>query len=357
MIDKKSIMEEIGLLATDLDGTLLGQKPELALYNSFRDKLAALRDRGSYWAICTGRSLRSYRRVILPMRAFGIRPDYVITRHAYIFSESRYFLGYKPHIIWNLRVKALQWRHSYMVRRAIPRLRKTMKGRFPFAKLMALGPERVCFSFEASELAHAAADMMRQATRRYDYLRVFEYRNQVDVRSVPFTKGLALAELAHHLSVSPEHILAIGDGQNDTSMMERQVARHVACPSNAEPEVMAIVHKSGGHIAKSRYLEGVMEAFTAYESGDIQSDLPETWKDPTDLENPVKARTPRPRAGAEQSSGALRGAVIFLAAIYTILLVFANFGLLPGPIGGLVLKPFNLLLALIRKVIPAALAH
>ena len=96
----------IRLLTTDLDGTLIGGASEFPLYPTFREQLIELRrDHDTVWAICTGRSLPSFRHFFEPMRTMDIRPDFVIIRHAYIFSLTR--AGYVPHILWNLRIAQL----------------------------------------------------------------------------------------------------------------------------------------------------------------------------------------------------------------------------------------------------------
>ena len=347
MIANTSI-SDIRLLATDLDGTLLGQKPEFQLYNPFRDTLSGLRTgQQMAWAVCTGRTMKSFTKVFMPMRSFGIVPDFVITSHAYIYSMTP--LGYRPHWAWNIRVKQLQWRHLFLVRRAIPRLRRLVGSRFPFARIVAQGQQRICFGFDSPEFADAAAEIVRTAVQPYRYLRVFEYHNQVDVRSVPFTKGLALGELARHLRLSPQQILAVGNGQNDTSMMDRTVARYCACPANAEPEVMTLVHRNGGHIARKRYLSGVMETIEAYRTGTVCSELPGYWRDPTTIDSPVEAHSPR---RSRDRSSALRPTLIFVAALYAVLLVMANFGMLHVPVlPTLVMKPYQVILALAERLL------
>jgi HAD superfamily hydrolase (TIGR01484 family) len=337
-------MDNIRLIITDLDGTLLTEKPEFELYNEFRDRMFALRTRhGIKWAICTGRSMQSFSDMFLPMRTFGVVPDYVITRHAYIFSMGR--RGFAPHLLWNIRIKLLQGKQARLLRGATPRLARTLRARYPFSKFVDMGPGRICVRFEDPRFAQAAADVIRQAAKPYHYLRVFQFRNEIDVRTVPFTKGLALSELTRHLSISPNHVLAIGNGHNDASMMDKSVARFVACPVNAEPEIIKLVHDVGGHISTRRTLAAVLDALDAYTNGTVCSDLPEGWRDPLTAENPAERRIPR---GRRRKS--LPGLLLFLAGVYAVLAVFAYFGMLP--FSEAVLKPLRMFLPLVRKVLP-----
>lgn len=327
------------MFVTDADGTLLGQKPEFEQYRAFRLKIDELRTiSGAKWVVCTGRSLRSFGRVFHPMRVFGIEPDYVIARHAYIYERSRH--GYWPHWLWNLRVLWLQWRDELRVRRALPMLRRAVLSRNPFAHVVYSSSQRVCFRFDDEGAANFGAEIIRAEAKPYKYLQIFQFPGEVDVRTVPFTKGLAVAELARHLGISPAHILVVGDGHNDISMMEINADCRTACPGNAAPEVIEAVHRTGGHIATERSLAGVMEIIGAYETGKIHSELPPDFHEFREGENPVRLPNHGSRATSRTTT-----VVLVLAVLYTTLLVLANFGVVPGlqVIG----KPYH---ALVRQI-------
>ena len=279
-------------------------------------------------------------------------PDYIITSHAYIHSRNP--RGFSRHWLWNMRVRQVQWKNAMQVRKAMPELLRLVATRFPFAQVLVASRGRLSFRFDDLTITEAAADLLRTATEPYRYLRVFHYQNEVDVRIVPFTKGLALSELSRQLPVSREQVLVIGDGYNDASMMDEEVAAHTGCPMNAEPEVAEIVHRRGGHIATKRALAGVLEIFDAYSKGAVCSDLPSGWQDPELTPNPMRARNHSGRGFSMKS--ALRGLLLFLAALYTALFVFAFFGILPGAMAGPFLRPWNALLSLVRMAFPDSFA-
>ena len=85
-----------------------------------------------------------------------------------------------------------------------------------------------------------------------------------------YDKGSSLAELGRLLDMSTDGILAIGDHQNDISMLFGDVASMVACPSNAHPIVKDAVRKAGGHVSKLVAGEGTAEAINLYRSGLIK---------------------------------------------------------------------------------------
>jgi len=275
------------MLATDLDGTLIGSANEFPLYNDFREKIAELRrEHGTLWVACTGRNLSSFRDFFSPMRLMGIMPDYVIVNHAYIYSISEF--GCFPHILWNLRIRYLIWASKLYVRDAIESWHEMITGVSLGVSTVKRKEDRLCLRFDSEDSATVAADLLREKVKPYRHLQVFKYYMEVDVRSVPFTKGLAVSELARHLAIPASEILAIGNGHNDISMMHGDVAKDVGCPSNSEGEVIEAVHKAGGHIAGKKSLGGVLEIIEAYQSGNVCSDLPENWKPPSQGGNPQR---------------------------------------------------------------------
>lgn len=348
---ENNILRSIRMLVTDVDGTLLGRRPEFRLYKAFRERMDRIRS--SYrtiWVVCTGRSFRSFSEVFVAMRSFGIVPDYVITRHAYIFQLKgrRYF----PHLFWNVRILLRQFQQRLKIRRAIPRLHRlalTYAPR-PFVRTTYRSANRLCLRYDEEELAEMAAEALTLAAEPYEYLQVFHHVNEVDMRVVPFTKGLAVTELTRHIGVNSSDVLVIGDGHNDISMMEILPHCRTACPANAQPEVIESVHRLGGHIASATSLAGVVEILDAYEKGAVHSELPEGWVSPSERDNPIPSRTTR-----DPKRSPLAGAILFLAILYTTLIVLASFDLVPG--AAAIRKPYVWLLDRVISILEALRRH
>jgi HAD superfamily hydrolase (TIGR01484 family) len=346
MNEKRNILKELGMFVTDVDGTLLGHRAGFDQCQAFRKHIDALRNRyGVKWVICTGRSLGSFKKVFRPMTMMGVMPDYVISRHAYIFERKSH--GYLPHVIWNVRVRWLQWVNEWKVRRAIPRMAAAMLKKNPFARVSYRKRHRIAFQFEDEGAARFGIEIVKEEARATRYLQVFEYPTEVDVHAIPFTKGLAVSELARRLGMPADRVLVVGDGHNDISMMVPDVARWTACPANAASAVVEIVHKTGGHIAAERSLTGVLEVLDAYEKGELKSQYPASWVEGGDGTGGL----PHRRQAKEEFG--LRGVVIVGLALYVILLVMANFGLLPA--GEKLLSPFHGMVDSIREFVRAVL--
>lgn len=334
MAEAENMLKRVRMFVTDADGTLMGHHPEFDQYRDFRGKISDLRNFGAVWVVCTGRRLGGYQRLFRPMNTFGIKPDFVIAHHAYIYECKRW--GFMPHWIWNLRVLWLQWRERWALGRAMPRLRRAVLSHNPFARLVWCSGERLSFQFDDESAAHYSAGILREATRGYKYLQMFETPGEIDVRAIPFTKGLAVQELARHLGVSNAQILVVGDGLNDISMLRMTPPCLTACPGNAVDEVVEAVHKTGGHIASGHSLGGVLEALTAFETGRVNSKLPEGWTGSNAL--------PKPRF--ENGTFGIGSFVMVLLVIYTTLVVVGSFCRFPGR--ETVMKPYHKLIETIR---------
>jgi HAD superfamily hydrolase (TIGR01484 family) len=335
-------MQEIRLIATDLDGTIIGSANELPLYTIFRDRINELRRRyNAIWVVCTGRSLHAFRDYFTPMRMMGAVPDYVIIRHAYIYSVKSF--GYLPHLFWNLHIHYLLWLSYFNTREAINEWHEMVSHFSSGVTTVKKGKYRLWLRFDSEESASSVAAMLKEKVKAYHHLQVFKYLMEVDVRPVPFTKGLAVSELAQHLGVSRDRILAIGNGHNDISMLDGKTAGLTGCPANSEAEVVDVVHQAGGHIASRNSLAGVLEILQAYMTDAVKSDLPIDWEDPTQTAN---SRTRRSIQHRDKMPLGVNPWMLGVA-VYTVLLVFAIY--VPFPLSSWIAKPYWLLVAMLER--------
>lgn len=331
-------------MVTDLDGTLVGSVDEFPLYMTFRERVQMLRrECGARWVVCTGRTYRSFRNFFSPMKAMGLTPEVVIVRHAFIYTRTRF--GYLPHVLWNLRVLLLLWLDRASSRRAIQEWHAMITRTTQGVRTVRRKRDRLWLRFRSDEAAAFAASELERVSKPYRHFRVFRYRREVDVRSVPFTKGMALQELARRLKVCREHILTIGNGHNDISLLDRAVARFTGCPANSEPEVLQAVHDAGGHIATEQSLSGVIEIIDAVTGGKVNSELPFWWENPEDGDNPRSQRKAHSAKSRSRRDRALAAVVIG-----TLLVVFSSFGLIPGPVGRLAMVPYRAVLSRVELV-------
>jgi hydroxymethylpyrimidine pyrophosphatase-like HAD family hydrolase len=331
---------DIRLVATDLDGTLIGKVDELPLFDDFSDRIDRLRQRnGAVWVACTGRTFPSFAEFFLPMRQMGISPDYVIIRHAFIYRHTAF--GFIPHVIWNISILSRLWREGLAVRSAINEWHQALTGGATGVSTVRRSKRRLTLRFESEASAVVAEDILKGKTKIYRHLRVYRRGRDVDVCSVPATKGMALSELASYLGIDRAEMLAIGNGDNDISMLDGEVAAMSGCPANSERNVIAAVHHANGHVASRRSLSGVIEIIDAFAGGEVRSDLPGDWESAVRVtEAERKARTrglPRRRRPSAHP-------LLFTGVAYVGLLVFACFNVLP--FSAWIRKPLDLLIDL-----------
>jgi hydroxymethylpyrimidine pyrophosphatase-like HAD family hydrolase len=339
-------MADIELVATDLDGTLIGSANDLPLYVDFRDRINEIRRRNNaVWVACTGRRHRSFHRFFSPMQSMGLMPDYVILRHAFIYKLTRH--GYWPRMFWNIGISLHVAFNKLRAPSAIRNWHSLLTGGANHVTTVRRTRDQLCLRFDKEESAEVAAELLRDSVKPFPHLRVFKYLREVDVRSVPFTKGMALGELSRHLKIPASRVLAIGDGLNDISMLDERVAAMVGCPANAVPEVIALVHRRCGHISARESLGGVLDVMAAHERGPVSSALPENWRDPSEGFNPQarsrgRTRGPRHRPIDRQK------VFLMVLSLYAVLVVFASFDLIPF-VSGWLMKPYHLFLSLLAR--------
>lgn len=336
-------MAKIRLAVFDFDGTLLGRQDEFPLYAAFRDRLLELKKtQNTIWAVSTGRGPKSFWSCFGAMGAVGLEPDYTVTRHAYISGHSKF--GYRPHIAWNLRTYYLLWVNRMRIRLAMNDWRKMITHGIRGSHVVTKQKDRLCLRFDRQEGADVAAELLSEQTRKHRHIMVFKYLTELDIRSVPYTKGLAASELARHLGVDAENVLAVGNGHNDISMLDPAVAGMVGCPLNSEAEVMEHVHRRGGHISRQPSLAGVLDILDAAAKGETNSELPEWWTPSAGRRNPrpVQHRhRPRPKKPRYHIW-------LILGILYIVLVVFSSFNLLP--FSQTIMRPIRAVTAMLAKL-------
>ena len=339
---------QIKLLATDLDGTLFSRSESLLLYDDFRSRLQTLRAKhDALWVVCTGRSLRSFQHRFAPMQAMDLMPDYVVVNHAYIYRRSRN--GYRPSYTWNFLICYRMWSSRLYMKEAIKKWHKMVTDMDGSAKTIYHSRNRLCFRFTNEEEAEAVAKLLEKNSREFKHLRVFKFMQEVDVRMVPFTKGLALEDLATHLGIGASAILAIGNGHNDISMLDGTVAKCVGCPDNSETDVMQVVNNAGGHISSRKVMGGVIDVIDAYLDDCVNSELPEWWVANKHKKNPrsTKRQVNHAPKNRTQNKKRIQTTIILILIGYSVLLAFANFGVIP--LSGIIRKPVLIVMDLILK--------
>ena len=251
-----------GLLAFDFDGTLHDPPSGGVVNEQFFEAVEEARSRhGVHWGICTGRSLGHLTEGIVEGR-FRFLPDFVVTREREIFHPGR-FGRWLPDEKWNRRCER---EHHKLFRRTRKVLQKIREFVDQHTKARWVDTSGDPAGIVASSVDEMDA-ILRFALAELELCQDLSYeRNSIYLRFShrAFNKGTALSHLAKQKGVPAEAVLAVGDNSNDLSMLHREVAERLGCPSNSIAEVKERVHGHGGVVAKSPGCHGVVEVMAAY---------------------------------------------------------------------------------------------
>jgi len=263
----ESPVHPIRLLATDLDGTLLGGEENLHSVAEFRDLLLRARTQwGTQWAIVTGRSLLAVRAIVFEFMCMGLHPNFAVTEDARIHHHSRPG-QLVPFRWWNFRVHQ---RRRRMVRRWRPQVtawHRQIVEQFPASVDLSCPEVHFWMNMADLESAETAERLLREWVAPHREFFVFRWDTQICLMPTAGSKGEAVARLSRHLHLTPVDVLAIGDGPNDMSMLDGNAATRVACVRNATPEVRRAVTTADGFVAAADAMAGVVDILRHHLNG------------------------------------------------------------------------------------------
>ncbi len=334
----------IRLLATDLDGTVMGHRDDRALYPEFKAVLDELRSSvGMKWIICTGRHYGSYRTFARSMERAGVAPDFVVTCRLRVFGRTP--KGYRMKPVYTAAILLNNVLSYHRARRLLKRMHRHLCNYGGGVRRVLQLPDRFTLRFENEKSATQAMTWVRSQVQAVPALKVRRRDREINVEQIACRKGLSVRALAGHLAIACDEILTIGDGASDLCMLDRRVACYTGCPVNADEETQLGVQAMGGHISPKLTLAGVIDIIRATCEGRVSSEIPE--------ERPAIPRRRRSNGHHSKSHSRSREyrihtCVQVVAIVYITMVVFASFGALP--FSRLIMKPIHLVLHLIDKI-------
>ena len=250
------------LLSFDFDGTLVVPDEDPAVSADFFELMEMMREEHrSCWGINTGRSLMQAVQGLIDAR-FPILPDYIIAREREIYLPNQ-FGRWVGSAHWNDRCER---EHQKLFRRCRKVLRH-LKQWVESETAAVWGIQRE----EPAGIVASTASEMDAIVRKIDHEIAAEaslsyQRNGIYLRFSHrhFHKGTAMLEVARLMGLSSEHSFAVGDSHNDLDMLDPAMAKMLACPANACPEVKRQVEGAGGYVAREHASRGVVEALKAH---------------------------------------------------------------------------------------------
>ena len=251
-------MARIQLAAFDLDGTLLREDKTPSTYTLMM--LEKVLDRGVEVVLASGRSR-------------GIIPSVLLEN-----PRIRYVISCNGAVVWNLQehravtedlvpydsaLTILQKAREYdcvreasvegmmyvsesdaeteikrifpNLREMMPTLRTTVPDVESFFEQRGVGAEKLLFFYPTSE---SREPLRRWIDERFDLALTSSHPLALEVNAPGISKGAALRTLAQKLDISPEHVFAIGDSENDGEMIS--FAGTGVAMGNAESAVLRL---------------------------------------------------------------------------------------------------------------------
>lgn len=254
-------MSRIRLLSTDFDGTLIAHPSDGKCVPEFAEVLTSLKSDGGIWAVNTGRSLAHAIEGIALFDA-PVRPDFLLTNEREIFAwEKGEWVG---HAEWN---STCYQRHDELFEVITPIL-DSVRRHTDASKHVTLIHEDgrpvgvVTTTEEAMDDFTAFLEAEARGFSDFSY-----QRNTVYLRFChrDYHKGSSLGELAAVLKFDRSEVCAAGDHFNDLPMLDGTYSAYSCCPSNAIPEVKAVVAQVGGYVASQPAGRGIAEAWHAFQ--------------------------------------------------------------------------------------------
>ncbi|MGM9903912.1 HAD superfamily hydrolase [Enterococcus sp. 10A9_DIV0425] len=265
----------IKLVAIDIDGTLLNEKREIT--NEVKEAIAQAVAKDVAIVLCTGRPLPGVQDQLNELNLYQDN-DYVITYNGALVQQTksgeiiaRHGLSYEDFLEIEVMARRVgSHLHSiddqaiytanrdisaYTIHEAslvkMPLKYRTVDEMTPDMQIVKM------MMIDEPEILDAAIDRLPQAFRE-KYTTVKSAPYYFEVLNKAASKGAAVANLAQHLGITQDEVMAIGDNENDLSMIE--YAGIGVAMGNAVP----LVKKAANHITTSNDEHGVAEVIKKY---------------------------------------------------------------------------------------------
>lgn len=252
------------ILCFDFDGTLVHSEGEFKFHPAMGDSIRMLRQQGAAWVINTGRSLGQ---TLQGLGQYGIfqEPDFIVAQEGEIYKPG-FFSRWTDFGSWNKQGRKAHERFRRDHKVFLDHIKNVVETQTQGEFLEGDAGELGIVASSDAELDQLCALIEQHRVSAPD---LGYHRNGIYLRfsHAGFSKGTSLAELARLLNLTANECFAAGDNHNDISMLDRRVARMIACPGNALPPIKAHVIQQGGFVANGVASSGMIEALRHYFGG------------------------------------------------------------------------------------------
>ena len=215
----------IKLVAIDIDGTLLNEKREVT--KEVKEAIAAAVAKGVSIVLCTGRPLPGVQEQLNELNLFQDN-DYVITYNGALVQQTksgkiiaRHGLTHEDFLEIEVMARRVGSHLHSIDDKAIHEaslVKMPLKYRTPEEMTPDMNIVKMMMIDEPEILDAAIARLPQTFRDKYTTVKSAPY--YFEVLNKEASKGAAVANLAQHLGIDQDEIMAIGDNENDLSMIE-----------------------------------------------------------------------------------------------------------------------------------------
>lgn len=248
------------VLSFDFDGTLVDHDEQPMVQSEFFQMMAAMREsHHALWGLNTGRSLAHALEGMLEAK-FALLPDFIIAREREIYLRNEFgrWVGISE---WN---KGCEKAHHKLFRKNKRLLKNLRKWVEENTQAQWGSQEDEPAGIVATSLAEMSLILEKIDEEIASAPALSYQRNSIYLRfsHTDYHKGSALAEFARLQGIGSEKVFTMGDGHNDTDMLDSSIAKYIACPENSNEDVKEHVLSRGGLVTKGQASHGVIEALS-----------------------------------------------------------------------------------------------
>jgi len=235
----------------DFDGTIMVYDEEPGY---FHPEVIALLNRlpemGVTWHSNSGRGVDGQQAILNCCVEHGLvnRPATLMCAESFVYEkDGDEYIGCEP---WNRNAQALLLAFHARVQKSIRPLLKEWEDYLPTHE-MYMQPMATFFQLEeGTENYLALAQAFSDALEAIDDGGVVKNGPWIFAQHHDVSKGKVLNHYLDIHQIDPATALAIGDHENDISMLNGSAAGHTGCPGDAIALVKQVVREAGGYVSE-----------------------------------------------------------------------------------------------------------
>ncbi len=249
----------------DFDGTIMVYDEDPGFFHpQVIETLNGFADRGITWYSNSGRCFEAQQEILACSVGHGLKnmPSAMICSECFVFEKQGD--AYVGHDEWNAKAKRTLLEYHKAVQAVVKPFLKEWEKYIP-ADEIYLQPMATFFQLEEGcDNYYALAQAFAEVIEGVDGGGVVKNGPWIFAQPHTINKGRILEQYLKWHHFDPTTVMAVGDHENDVSMLNGSVTRNVGCPGNAISAVKKTVAQVGGYVSEIVGPLGTLEVLSHY---------------------------------------------------------------------------------------------